>query len=260
MLRSIHTAASGMEAMQDNLDNIANNLANVNTTGFKKGRAEFQDLLYQNIRDPGGVATGDTNKPTGIQVGVGVRTASIHKEFEQGAAKVTNGPLDMMIDGNGFFTVQTDNGVAFTRDGSFTRDGQGRVLTKNGHLLVPNITIPPGTVNIQIAPNGVVEAVDQNGQKNELGQVQLANFLNPSGLKALGANLYQQSDASGDPAQGIAGQNGYGIIRQGSIEGSNVNVVNEMVNMIQAQRAYEMNSKVMSSADQMLQTTNGVIK
>lgn len=260
MLRGIHTAATGMEAMQDNLDTIANNLANVNTTSYKQSRAEFQDLFYQTVRDPGGVATPDTQKPTGIQIGVGVRTGSIHKEFSQGPVKVTNNPLDMAVQGKGFFAVQTADGLAYTRDGSFTRDGQGRVLTKNGHLLVPNITVPPGTVNIQIAPNGVVEAIDQQGTKNEIGQLTLVNFLNPAGLKNIGANLYQQSDAAGDALQGNPGEGGLGVIQAGALEGSNVNVVNEMVNMIQAQRAYEMNSKVMSAADQMLQTTNGVMK
>jgi flagellar basal-body rod protein FlgG len=261
MLRAVHTAATGMEAMQNNLDNVANNLANVNTTAYKKSSAEFQDLYYQTMRAPGTQVSPDTNTPTGVQVGVGVRTASIHKDFTAGSAKPTGNQLDMLINGDGFFSVQRENGeTAFTRDGSFKIDGTGRMMTSSGHLLNPAITIPPGSAGITIAPNGIVNSTDSEGKLNQIGQIEVVSFINPQGLNSLGGNLYQISDSSGQPVQGQPGNNGLGQIQQYSLEASNVNVVTEMVNMIQAQRAYEMNSKVMSAADQMLQVSNNVIK
>lgn len=261
MLRSVHTAATGMEAMQTNLDNIANNLANVNTTGFKKSQAEFQDLFYQTLRAPGSTVSSDTQTPTGVQVGVGVKTASVHKVFQQGPAKVTNNPLDVMINGDGFFAVQKENGeIQYTRDGGFKVDGTGRVMTANGHLLTPPLTIPPNVGKLNIAPTGIVTAVSPEGAQSQIGQIELVNFMNPSGLSAMGNNLYQVSDASGAPTQGAPGSTGLGVLEQGSIEGSNVNIVGEMVNMIQAQRAYEMNSKVMQAADSMLQVSTSVLK
>ena len=261
MLRAVHTAATGMEAMQTNLDNVANNLANVNTTGFKKSTAEFQDLFYETIRAPGTQVSADTQAPTGVQVGVGVKTSSVHKVFEQGASKVTNNPLDLMINGEGFFSVQKENGeIAYTRDGSFKVDAQGRILTSSGYLMTPPINIPPATASIGISPVGIVTAKDSKGIETQVGQIQLVNFMNASGLSALGGNLYQASEASGAPQQGTPGNGGIGNIEQGHLEASNVNVVTEMVNMIQAQRAYEMNSKVMSAADQMLQVSNNVVK
>lgn len=261
MLRAVHTAATGMEAMQTNLDNVANNLANVNTTAYKKSTAEFQDLYYQTIRDPGTQVSADTNTPTGVQVGVGVRTASVHKDFTPGSAKPTGNQLDMLINGDGFFSVQKENGeAAYTRDGSFKIDGQGRMMTSSGHLLNPAITIPPASAGITIAPNGTVTSVDSEGRSTQIGQIEIVSFVNPQGLNAIGGNLYQLSDSSGQPVQGVPGNNGLGDIIQRSLEASNVNVVSEMVNMIQAQRAYEMNSKVMSAADQMLQVSNNVIK
>ncbi len=261
MLRAVHTAATGMEAMQTNLDNVANNLANVNTTGFKKSTAEFQDLFYETIRAPGTQVSADTQAPTGVQVGVGVKTSSVHKVFEQGASKVTNNPLDLMINGEGFFSVQKENGeIAYTRDGSFKVDAQGRILTSSGYLMTPPINIPPATASIGISPVGIVTAKDSKGIETQVGQIQLVNFMNASGLSALGGNLFQASEASGTPQQGTPGNGGIGNIEQGHLEASNVNVVTEMVNMIQAQRAYEMNSKVMSAADQMLQVSNNVVK
>lgn len=261
MLRAVHTAATGMEAMQNNLDNVANNLANVNTTAYKKSSAEFQDLYYQTVRAPGTQVSADTNTPTGVQVGVGVRTASIHKDFTAGSAKPTGNQLDMLINGDGFFSVQRENGeTAYTRDGSFKIDGTGRMMTSSGLLLSPAITIPPNSAGITVGPNGIVESTDSEGKKNQIGQIEIVSFINPQGLNALGGNLYQISDASGQPVQGQPGNNGLGQIQQHSLEASNVNVVTEMVNMIQAQRAYEMNSKVMSAADQMLQVSNNVIK
>ncbi|MCO5142372.1 MAG: flagellar basal-body rod protein FlgG [Oligoflexia bacterium] len=261
MLRAVHTAATGMEAMQTNLDNVANNLANVNTTAYKKSNAEFQDLYYQTIREPGSQVSADAVSPTGVQVGVGVKTASVHKNFEQGAAKTTGEPLDLLIDGDGFFTVTKENGEpAYTRDGSFKVDAQGRMMSSSGLLISPAITVPPGTASVSIAPTGLVEAKDSEGRTNQIGQIELVNFINPAGLKSVGGNLYQISDASGAPAQGNPGTAGLGMIAQGKLEASNVNVVNEMVNMIQAQRAYEFNSKVMQAADQMLQVSNNVLK
>lgn len=261
MLRAVHTAATGMEAMQTNIDTVANNLANVNTSAFKKSTAEFQDLFYQTIRAPGATVSPDTQAPTGVQVGVGVKTSSVHKDFSQGAAKPTNNPLDFLINGNGFFTVQQENGeIAYTRDGALKIDAQGRIMSSGGHLLQPPITIPPGTNGITVTPSGIVSVRDGVGNLNQVGQIELVNFVNPAGLLAKGGSLYQATEASGAPTQGVPGSPGYGNLEQGQLEASNVNVVNEMVNMIQAQRAYEMNSKVISAADQMLQVSNNVLK
>lgn len=261
MLRSVHTASTGMEAMQTNLDNIANNLANVNTAGYKRSQAEFQDLFYQTLRAPGGAVSAESQTPTGVQVGTGVKTASVHKTFAQGPAKVTNNPLDMMINGDGFFAIQKENGeIQYSRDGNFKVDGNGRVMTSNGYLITPPLTIPPNMGRITISPTGLVTGTTPEGQQQQLGQIELVNFVNPSGLTAMGQNLFQVSDASGTPTQGNPGSNGLGSIEQGSVEGSNVNIVSEMVNMIQAQRAYEMNSKVMGAADQMLQVSTNVLK
>lgn len=205
--------------------------------------------------------TADTNAPTGVQVGVGVKTGSVHKIFEQGATKVTSSPLDLMINGDGFFAIQKENGeIAYTRDGSFKTDPQGRVLTNAGYLLTPPITIPAGSSSIGISPTGAVTTRDAKGAETQIGQMEIVNFMNPSGLHAMGGNLYQVTEASGAPLQGQPGIGTFGDIEQGHLEASNVNVVTEMVNMIQAQRAYEMNSKVMSAADQMMQVSNNVIK
>ncbi len=261
MLRAVHTAATGMEAMQTNVDNVANNMANVNTTAFKKNTAEFQDLYYQTVREPGAQVSADTNLPTGVQVGVGVKTASVHKEFTMGSAKYTGSQNDMMIQGDGFFQVVKDNGeTVYTRDGAFKTDAQGRLLTTAGYLLQPAITIPPGSTGIAVAPNGIVTSTDDKGQQTQLGQIEIATFMNPAGLKALGNNVYQVSESSGAPVQSAPGSPGVGSILQHNLEGSNVNLVSEMVNLIQAQRAYEMNSKVMQAADQMLQVSNNVLK
>lgn len=261
MLRAVHTAATGMEAMQTNVDNVANNMANVNTTAFKKNTAEFQDLYYQTIREPGAQATADTVLPTGVQVGSGVKTASVHKEFSMGQPKYTGSQNDMMVQGDGFFQVVKENGeVVYTRDGSFKVDAQGRLQTSSGYLLQPAITIPPGSTGFAVAPNGTVTSTDDKGRQTQLGQIEVATFMNPSGLKALGGNVYQVSESSGAPVQSQPGSPGVGTILQHNVESSNVNLVNEMVNLIQAQRAYEMNSKVMQAADQMLQVSNNVLK
>lgn len=261
MLRAVHTAATGMEAMQTNVDNVANNMANVNTTGYKKSTAEFQDLYYQTIREPGTQVSADAALPTGVQVGVGVKTASVHKEFTAGSAKSTGNQNDMMIQGDGFFSVLKDNGeTVYTRDGSFKVDGTGRMMTSSGYLLQPNITIPPNSTGFAVAPNGIVTSTDDKGAESQIGQIDIISFMNPSGLKALGGNVYQASESSGAPIQGQPGTPGMGTILQRNLEASNVNLVSEMVNLIQAQRAYEMNSKVMQAADQMLQVSNNVLK
>jgi flagellar basal-body rod protein FlgG len=261
MLRAIHTAATGMEAMQTNLDNVANNLANVNTTGYKKSTAEFQDLYYQTVRDPGTQISADTNAPTGVQIGTGVKTVSVHKDFTQGSAKPTGQPWDMLINGEGFFSVQRENGeIMYTRDGTFKPDGQGRIMTSSGYLLQPPITMPANSTGITISNTGIVTSTDNEGKQTQIGQIELVNFVNAAGLKAMGGNLYQVSEASGSPIQGTPANGGLGGIEQGKLEAANVNMVAEMVNMIQAQRAYEMNSKVMQAADQMLQVSNNVIK
>lgn len=261
MLGALHTAATGMDAMQTNVDNIANNMANVNTTAYKKGTADFQDLYYQNIRAPGTQVSADSNLPTGVQVGVGVKTASVHKEFTMGAAKPTGNQNDMMINGDGFFSVIKENGeTVYTRDGSFKVDGTGRVMTSNGHLLQPPLTIPPNSTGFNVSPTGIVTSTDDKGKESQIGQVEIASFMNPAGLLAIGGNEYQVSESSGAPVQGQPGSNGLGVIMQRQLEASNVNIVTEMVNLIQAQRAYEMNSKVMSTADQMLQVSTNVVK
>jgi flagellar basal-body rod protein FlgG len=261
MLRAVNTAATGMEAMQTNIDTVANNMANVNTTGFKKSSAEFQDLYYQTLREPGSQVSADTTAPVGVQVGVGVRTAGVSKDFTIGSARPTGNKFDVMIQGDGFFSVQRENGdVVYTRDGSLKVDGSGRMMTTGGHLLQPPITIPPGTTDFTIAPGGAVTAKDGQGKETQIGQIEIVNFTNPAGLFALGNNELQVSESSGAPVQGQPGTSAFGTLLQGSLESSNVNIVNEMVNLIQAQRAYEMNSKVMSAADQMLQVSTNVIK
>ena len=203
----------------------------------------------------------DTVTPTGVQVGVGVKTASVHKEFTQGSSRPTGNSFDVMINGEGFFSLQKENGeIVYSRDGSLKADAQGRMMSTNGYLLTPPITIPPGTVNVAISALGVVNAKDSQGKVSQIGQIEIVNFMNPSGLLAMGGNAYQASEASGAPTQGVPGNNGMGTLEQGQLETSNVNIVTEMVNMIQAQRAYEMNSKVMQAADQMLQVSNNVVK
>jgi len=260
MIKALHTSASGMQAQQANMDVVSNNIANVSTTGFKKSRAEFEDLLYQTIKEPGSQTGANSISPTGVQTGLGVRTAAITKDFEVGAANITKNALDLQIEGNGFFPVQTPGGqIAYTRDGSFKKDPTGRIVDKNGNILQPEIVIPTGTTGIDIAANGTVTVIAaDNPQQQVLGQVQLVSFINPSGLKSLGKNLYMPSNASGVPIQGVPGETGLGEIAQGQLEASNVNIVEEMVNMITAQRAYETNSKTMQAVDQMLQTVNNL--
>lgn len=260
MLKSLNTAATGMQAQQTNLDVIANNLANVNTTGFKKSRAEFEDLMYHTQKDPGAATGMNAVSPTGVQTGLGVKTAAIQKDFEHGSAVMTKGTLDLQIEGSGFFQVLTPDGqTAYTRDGSFKKDPSGKIVDKNGNALQPEITIPAEARGIEVAPSGEVSILlDMGTPPQQIGQIDIVSFVNPSGLRSMGRNLFSQSNASGVPATSRPGLNGVGYLAQGQLESSNVNIVDEMVNMITAQRAYETNSKVIQSADQMLQAINNL--
>ncbi|NOY52385.1 MAG: flagellar basal-body rod protein FlgG [Deltaproteobacteria bacterium] len=258
MIRALWTAASGMEAQQLNIDVIANNLANVNTTGFKRSRADFQDLLYQTLREAGASSSSSTIYPTGMQIGLGTRNAAIQKIFQQGEFQQTQNPLDFAIEGRGFFQILQPNGeTGYSRAGSFKQDEQGRLVTSDGFPLVPQITIPADTLNITVGSDGTV-SVMQAGQNasTQVGQIQLVSFANPSGLKSIGRNLYTETASSGSPTTGTPGENGVGTLAQGFLELSNVNISEELINMIVGQRAYEINSKAIQTADEMMQTAN----
>ena len=260
MIRAIWIAASGMEAQQLNVDVISNNLANVNTTGFKRSRADFQDLLYQNFRTAGTASSSSTQVPTGMQLGQGTRPVAIQKIFIQGDYQQTQNELDVAIDGKGFFQVLQPNGdVAYTRSGAFKLDSEGRIVTSDGYLLEPEITIPSDTLNIAVGSDGTVSVL-QSGQTEsaEVGTIELAMFANPAGLNSIGRSLYVPTSASGEATTGTPGSSGFGTISQGYLELSNVSVVEEMVNMIIGQRAYEVNSKAIQTADGMLQMANNV--
>lgn len=258
MLRSLNTAATGMDSQQELIDTLSNNLANVNTIGFKASRAHFQDLLYQNMRAPGLQTTTGTIAPSGIQIGNGSKLVSVEKSFEEGSIKVTNKETDLAITGKGFFRIQVPDGsIAYTRDGTFRRNADGRLVTAEGLPILPEIVVPNNTTHLRIGIDGVVTAkVNGEVEPKNLGQIQLANFINPAGLNAMGRNLYTQTAASGEPSVTVAGENGTGEIEQGQLEGSNVNIVEEMVQMIMGQRAYELNSKVIKTGDEMLASTN----
>lgn len=260
MMRSLFTAATGMESQQVTIDTISNNLANVNTTAFKRSRANFHDLLYQTLKAPGQNSTAGTVVPTGIQIGAGSRISSVEKMFNEGAIRVTNKTTDLMIEGQGFFRVQKDDGtIAFTRDGSFKIDNTGRLVTSEGFPLVPEIVIPENVTSdkLHVGLDGTV-TVRVGNETQDIGQIVLANFVNPTGLESLGRNLYANTPASGEALQGQPNTQGFGRIGQGELEASNVNIVEEMVNMISGQRAYEINSKVIQTGDQMLQQTNNI--
>ena len=262
MMRGLFTAATGMRGQQLNVDTIANNLANVNTTGYKKNRVNFQDLLYETIRAPGAPTTGGIEMPVGIQVGHGVRPASISRDFAQGNFIQTNNPLDMVIQGRGFFQITLPDGTtAYSRDGSFKRDSTGQVVTADGFLLEPAITIPDEALQITISSDGTVSAVipGQPDPQN-LGTIELALFPNPTGLDArLGRNLFLETTASGTPITGEpGGAEGAGTIEQSFLENSNVQVVEEIIHLIIAQRAYQANSNVIQTADEMLGLANSV--
>ena len=260
MLRALYTAATGMQAQQINIDTIANNIANVNTTGFKQGRAEFQDLLYQNIRTAGTASSSSTTYPVGLQLGLGTRPSATARIFSQGDFQQTGNPLDLVIQGQGFFQVRVPNGeTAYTRDGTFHMNAQGSLVTADGNVLEPQITIPPAAQNIVIGADGTV-SVTLAGQNaaQQVGTIQLATFQNAGGLNPVGGNLFLATTASGDAITGTPGQTGLGTINQGFLEQSNVDIVKEMVNMIVAQRAYEVNSKAIKVADDMLSQVNNL--
>lgn len=260
MIRALWTAGTGMVAQQLNIDTISNNLANVNTTGFKKMRLEFQDLLYQTIRSAGSSSAQGQSIPTGLQIGLGTRTAASTKIFTQGDYMQTDNPLDMVIEGEGFFQVQLADGtVGYTRNGAFKLDGDGRLITSEGYIVQPEITIPTGTTSIDVGSDGTV-TVNVSGQNNsqEIGRIELAVFANPAGLENVGKSIYKQTSASGDPITATPGADGAGTVNQRFLEMSNVKVVDEMINMIVAQRAYEINSKAIQAADEMLQTANNL--
>jgi len=260
----LRASASGMRAQQTRIDAIANNLANVNTTSFKRSRTNFEDMLYETLQGSQLVRYQGTETLAPIQIGRGVRLADIQRIHTQGAFETTNNPFDFAIEGEGFFQVQLPNGsTAFTRDGTFTRAADsGALVTHAGYLLVPEISVPPEAVQVTVSPGGNVSAIlGTSGEQVELGQLELARFANPSGLLSLGGNLYQQTPASGDPMTGVPMEDGFGQVVQGSLEASNVEIVQEMVDMITAQRAYEVNSKAIKTAEEMIQTvTNELIR
>lgn len=260
MIRALWSASTGMIAQQFNLDMISNNLANANTVGFKKGRVDFEDLFYQTGREAGVPNTTGEQLPTAIQVGLGVRIAATPRMFSQGPMIQTGNPLDIAIEGDGFFKITMPDGTtAYTRDGSFKLDSEGNIVTSDGYKLEPVITIPEDTESIAITPDGNVVVKRAGSTEPEvLGQITLARFINPAGLKAIGKNLFVETAASGAPIEGNPGSEGFGTLQQGFLEASNVQVVEEMVRMIVAQRAYEFDSRAIQTADDMLRTANAL--
>jgi flagellar basal-body rod protein FlgG len=255
MLRSLWIAKTGMEGQQTKLDSISNNLANVGTSGFKRGGVVFEDLMYQNLRPSGAASSEQTQLPTGLQVGLGVRTAGITRNFSQGSLQQTTSIYDVAIKGNGFFQIQMPDGTTgYTRDGSFQVDANGQLVTNNGYPVQPGITIPANAQSVVINADGAVQVTTPgNTTPSTVGTIQLASFANPAGLEPRGQNLYVETGASGTPNAGAPNSNGLGGLQQGFVEGSNVNVVEELVSMIATQRAYELNSKAIQTSDQMLQ-------
>ncbi len=260
MIRALHTSATGMAAQESNVNTISNNIANVNTTGFKKSRTEFDDLLYETVQESGAKSSANSEYNVGVQVGSGAKVSATRKVHSQGSPQMTNNPYDLMINGEGFFGIASPTGeLKFTRDGSFNVDAQGNIVTRAGHRLFPGVSIPPNVMKINIAEDGTIEAFSRDSiEPINLGQIPVFTFVNPTGLRSDGGNLLSTTAGSGQAIQNIAGQNGSGLLMQGAIEASNVNVMNEMTDLIKAQRAYEMNSKVMGVADQMLQTVNNI--
>lgn len=262
MIRALYSAGSGMTAQQMNVDNIANNLANANTAGFKMRRTQFQDLLYQNVVEPGTAAGAQTTVAAGLQLGLGAKPAANEVIFTQGDFQETDNPLDLVIQGAGFFQIHQANGqLAYTRSGAFQLDKNGNIVTQNGDMLEPQVTIPPQAQAITIATDGTVSyTLPGQTAAQTAGQIQLANFANPGGLNSIGQNLFLPTDASGDPTVGApGGQEGVGTLQQGYLESSNVSVVEEFINLIVSQRAYEANSKVVKAADEMYQQVNQVV-
>jgi len=262
MIRALYTAATGMQAQQLQIDVIANNLANVNTSGFKKSRADFQDLLYQTIRAPGSPTTTNTQSPTGIQVGLGSRPAAVQRINLQGDYTQTGNAFDVAIEGTGFLQVTLPDGTsAFTRSGALKLDNQSRLVNSDGMPIEPGISIPDGAQDVTIGQDGVVSGVlPGQSTATQIGQMQTARFANPAGLRALGKNLLQETETSGPPQLGTPGQDSHGTLLQGFLENSNVSVVEELVGLITGQRAYEVTSKAIQTADDMLRTTNAIVR
>jgi flagellar basal-body rod protein FlgG len=261
MIRSLWTGTTGMNAQQLNMDVIANNLANTSTTGFKKSRADFQDLMYQVLKVPGSQSSADTQSPTGIQIGLGVRPAAVQKIFTEGEIIQTGNELDVAVEGAGFFQVEMPDGItAYTRSGSFKRDSDGRLTTSDGYPIIPSITIPEGAKQITIGETGIVSAILGNDTvSTEIGTFETVIFTNNGGLLSIGRNLMVESAASGTAQAGTPGDAGYGTLAQNYIETSNVNIVEEMAAMITTQRAYEINSKSITTSDEMMKTTNNLV-
>ncbi|MDY0389340.1 flagellar basal-body rod protein FlgG [Desulfobulbus oligotrophicus] len=260
-MRSLWTATTGMSAQNLNMDVIANNLANVSTSGFKKSRADFQDLLYQIVKVPGSPTSADTTSPTGIQVGLGVKPAAVTKIFTTGDIVQTSNPLDIAIEGTGFFQVSMPDGTtAYTRAGTLKLDGDGRITTSDGYPVEPEIVIPEDALEITISPDGTVSAIlGSDTITTELGNIDLADFVNDAGLIAIGKNLFRDTEASGPALIGTPGENGIGTLLQGYIENSNVNLVEELTQMITAQRSFEINSKVITTSDEMMRTVTNMV-
>jgi flagellar basal-body rod protein FlgG len=260
MIRALWTAGTGMNVQQINLDVISNNIANVNTNGYKRSRADFQDLMYQTMRLQGTKSDGGNQVPTGIQIGHGAKLAAVQKVFIQGDFQETQNELDIAVEGSGFLQVAMPSGEkAYTRAGSFKRDSDGKIVTSDGYSLEPNITVPNNTVAISIKSDGTISAkISNQSDPQQIGKIELANFPNPSGLKSMGKSLFMETDASGTATTSKPGENGLGTLLQGYLEMSNVNVMQEMISLIVGQRAYEVNSKAIQAADEMLQMANNV--
>jgi flagellar basal-body rod protein FlgG len=262
MIRALYTAASGMNAQQANIDNVAHNLANVNTVGFKKSHMEFEDLVYQQTRVAGSPASAGGEAPIGLDMGLGTRPVATSRDFSGGNLRATNAPLDLAIEGDGFFQVTLPNGTtAFTRAGALHRDSQGQIVTADGYSIEPQITIPANATSVSISKDGIV-SVSVPGQtgSQQIGTIELATFQNAAGLSPMGGNFFTATTASGDPQTGVPGSDSRGTLVQGFVEDSNVSVVEEMVNMILGQRAYEANSRVIKAADEMLSQVNSLVR
>lgn len=260
MIRALYTAATGMQAQQLNIDVIAHNLANVNTTGYKKSRAEFADLLYQSQRAPGASTSANTQSPTGIQVGLGVRPQAVQRLNTQGDFVQSGNDLDVAIEGLGYLQVQLPDGSsAYTRAGALKRDRDGNIVNSDGLKITPGVTVPAGTTNITIGQDGIMTGLQNGSTLTTLGNLQTANFANPAGLRPLGKNLFQETETSGTATLGTPGEENRGTLLQGFLENSNVSVVEELVGLITGQRAYEATSKAIQTADEMLRVTNGIV-
>lgn len=259
-MRALNTAATGMAAQETNVNTISQNIANANTIGYKRARAEFQDLLYETVREAGARSSHNTHYNVGIQIGSGSRVSGIRQEFTQGSPQITDRPFDLLVDGQGFFAIILPNGeLRFTRDGAFSVDNTGQMVTKHGYQIFPGINLPPNTMSVNITEDGTVEAFTREDiEPMVVGQIPIFTFINPVGLASTGGNLYRATRSSGEAIQNVPGQANAGAIMQGALEASNVNVMTEMTELIRAQRAYETNSRVMGVADQMMQTINNV--